>query len=294
MTTASKDSSCWYPQAVAEVVLFHTLKKGLSSYLFSLSCVSLERSLAFSALLWRSQTEFLMEIPLAKCSVADRRLIRLTMEAMEKATVMWRQEMFDKKRDPYLAQWRPRVMFMSNKGGGDNAGPFVHAWLNVEVQRWGKTPSKYDKTKPEALEGWLDRHPYAENMQLSITVPEGAGLEFAGAAGKRAAKRAEYWGVYDILVVPADAARISIKLDDNFVKDSNVTLPAGVEITYGDFLNLAYEQNRDLLNRVFQNTAKEFPSVPYLLPAVLKQLPNARYAYQRSKFEEWLLDFWTF
>jgi radical SAM protein with 4Fe4S-binding SPASM domain len=264
-----------------------------------------QRSLSYAALLWRSMTERLLADrgPAAR-SGEDRETIRRTLAAMEKAANHWRKEIFDKRLDPYLARDRrfPRYAFEMSK-----AQPRGPVWLELArdtaPERWGQGDRRYgDGVKAEALDGWLDRHPYAEAMAIPFTLDEGVELTFAHAQGQRKVKGSGSWGIYDILLTGAESPRLRLAPPTSGwrIKDMSVALPARCEVTYADLLQRfdgTYGQTFQTLRESGQIDYRNLPAWPCLLGPLAKWDRALRSDPKDPAMPcvaAWLADFWLF
>jgi len=285
------------------------------------------RSLALSALLWRIAMEWCLDVKeYSARSPEERQALREVLSAMETTTMQWRKEIFDRKLDPYLARGRVRIRypFMVNKAGRPMR-PFPQ-WIDLvsdtSVERWGH--GYRHRKKQEALEGFLDRHPFAEQMKLSLKAPPGSGLLRRSASGEERLKEEDFLGVYDILCTPGGDAGPTVKLDTSIRRRTyEVSLPPNAELTYADALQLAYAQNREAMDAEAKSTFKRVRTSvlcadPMLLPAMRAAQKAAaagigkldedsnrrRFRFRRSEadrssrdrsvFAWWLADFWMF
>ena len=257
-----------------------------------------QRSLSYAALLWRSMTERLLaDKGPASRSGENRELIRRTLAAIETASNQWRKEIFDKKIDPYLARDRqfPRYGFEMSKAC--IPGP---EWLGLArltaSERWG---SAYrGAAKSEALAGWLDRHPYAEHMTMSFALDEGAELTVISAKGRRKLKTTDSWGIYDILLTPADAHDIRLTLSASLIGAMPIALPADCEVTYADLLRLIDERYGQKLQERFDTWRWQRPSSwPGLFLPMQKRYKDLKANPNDPALPQvaaWLADFWLF
>ena len=212
-----------------------------------------QRSLCLIGLAWRAVTESCIEgKPPPQRTAAERKALRDITAELGTTAEAWRTEIFRDKLDPFLR--RPldyRRFFMSK--AGPTALERVSGGLAKE--RWGGGK--------DVTEQFLAEHPYAETMDLRFTVSEGAKLQCL-----RGGKTADADGmlrVFDLLLVPereaGNQATLTFRIGDNrFI----VTLPPGTELTYGDVLRLACEQNPTL-------SVDRFRGSPLLLPDLLKR-----------------------
>jgi hypothetical protein len=151
----------------------------------------------------------------------------------------------------------------------------------------------------EPLESWLERHPYAESMQLAMTV-KGTSTELGrvNAAGRTAFKDKAAFGIYDVLVMPEKPAGIDVLLEPLYEGVNHVTLPAKTELTYWDVLMVAYKQNEaELDKRWWRESGPELGHVnPLGLGAALQAKPvgHAKDPDQQYQVARWLAEFWLF
>jgi hypothetical protein len=280
-----------------------------------------QRSLAFSALLWRATAEWSMKNDPAKRTDGDRKLLRDILAAIEKATAAWRAEIFEKKLEPYLARGRTPVFhrFEMTKAVLPTP-PWLELIRDTEAERWGG-PAECADVKvtrdPEPLEGWLDRHPYAEAMILGVEVESRSGIHKVNAAGRIKLKITDTLSVFDVLTT--GDREVILTVCPKMGKAVFVTLPPRLELSYVDLLELAYSQNTTKLDRVaaelFEKTFKPYQPVgeinPLLMPAVMKLKADAdrnaaadgdpvnpRWSdpaqTRRIQIRYWLADFWMF
>jgi len=261
-----------------------------------------ERSLAFSALLWRTVAEACLEgkAP-AKRSADEVAALRGTMAALTAATLAWRKEIFEQKLDPYLARDRVHMRYRFEMSKAMRPPP---PWLalarDTQEERWGGGVKAAAKTDP--VEGYLDRHSYAEQMVLKLSFVVPWGPEDGGGKKGKGTEASLAFGIFDVLDVPEGR---SVKITVGWEKSSfEVSLASGV-YTYPDILRGVYEQNeRDLMGEV---SNLEYPhrhrlgeTNPLLLPAVLEfdRKSKDRKAGKRPSgshsLDWWLADFWLF
>ncbi|MCY2930094.1 MAG: hypothetical protein NTV86_11485 [Planctomycetota bacterium] len=240
-----------------------------------------QRSLSFSALVWRAVAENCMRgQPPEKRTEAQRALLRNLLARMGTATNQWRRDIFDKKLDPYLARGRRPLHYRFEMTKARPANP---TWLSLArdtaMERWG---SGYGKTpEVEALEGYLDRHPYGDQLQLSLDIPAGQGLTRLSADGETQLKGKAAVGVYDVLRTPGGQTAMKIKIaaaaDPTRVQIEAV-LPSHAELTYADLIVLADRQEEARLDGLVKDMLKRESgrgrwagfTNPLFLPAVLR------------------------
>ena len=158
-------------------------------------------------------------------------------------------------------------------------------WLTLvrskAADRWG--------VKSEALEGWLDRHPYAEHMAIRFTLADGVELTFNNAQGRRKIKASGSWGIYDMVLTPADGRDVRLTLKDapNH-PELPLDLPAGCEITYPDLLRLIDEQHGEKFW-----PSEHWPGMMVRARKLSKDLQQTL-PEVRSRVAAWMADFWLF
>ena len=152
---------------------------------------------------------------------------------------------------------------------------------NLAAERgyiWNKGAAK---TLPEAA-----LLPHGHAMVVPYTFPRDSGLR----VGRRGTMEAAdgRMAVFDVLLVPAGDEGVRIELTglsdkaaDKSDRPPVVKLPPDTELTYGDLLQLAYEQNTELLEGMLANRPK--PSQFQLPPAVV--LPALRRRIREHKNE---------
>jgi hypothetical protein len=182
---------------------------------------------------------------------------------------------------------------------------------DTAAERWGGPVLPNQKARAEAdpLEGYLKRHPYAEEMQLTLTVPAAAeGLLRVNAVEESKLTGKERIDIFDVLRTGKEAIKATVA-DSVVDKAYEVTLPADAELTYVDLILLAHRQNEAAIDKAVAEHMKQYSrgtrrnvgrTSPLLLAAVLKaEAPGGeRSEYQRALFNRlrqmWLADFWMF
>ncbi|MCE5279115.1 MAG: SPASM domain-containing protein [Planctomycetaceae bacterium] len=262
-----------------------------------------QRSLAFSALMWRALAEHcLADAAPQQRTPADRKALREAMAALEKTSLAWRSEIFEKKLDPYLARGRSGQIFqfMMSKAirpGERELNAQNHLAKDTAIERWGgpQDEAKANATPPEPLEGYLERHPYAEAMRLEVAGSSRVNASRFSASGP-ARGAPSSMGIFDIIETGDDGAEMTVR--DAVGKTAyTVKLPPKAELTYADLLGLVYRQNEPALDAAAKEHLKKFANrqlgqtAPLLLPAMLKTPPGQARAYEK---QIWLADFWMF
>ena len=192
-----------------------------------------QRSLCLVGLAWRDLTEWCLDgPPPPERTDAERQALRESTALIAETAETWRTEIFADKLDPFLR--RPvqyRHFFMSKAG----PTPLQRAEGEVARSRWGGGR--------DITEQFLAEHPYAEPMKLEYTLAEETGLRCI-----RSGETIDADGVlrvFDLLLVPEAGPGEPVTLTFAFAggHTMEVRLPAGTELTYGDVLRLAHEQN---------------------------------------------------
>ena len=277
-----------------------------------------QSSLGFSALLWRALAEVCLDgPPAAQRPQAHRKALRTALAALETATLKRRERIFAGRLDPYLARGRIHARYGFEMSKRRMPPP---AWLSLvrdtAVERWGGGySSRKERIKP--LEGYLQRHPYAEGMRLALVPqPPFQGVEIHSAGGVRALGPVEPFGVFDVLLV-ADG-NVARKLTVSWPGEPGeklsleLSLPAGTELTYADLLALAYRQHARRLGAAADDCPKldywaAVKTNPLLAPAVRRRAAaaseaapkpitraDAGGAFLATWWHRWLADFWMF
>jgi AdoMet-dependent heme synthase len=223
-----------------------------------------EHSLCLIGLGWRAVTEWCIEAtPPQQRTDAQRKAIRDATAQLGETAEAWRAEIFKDKLDPFLR--RPvdyRTSFLTK--GGDRV---IHT-----------IPAPGDDLHPgggrEIARQFVAAHPYAETMNLSFKVKEGAKLQCIR-GGKPIAADGTL-RVFDLLLVPATQAEKPVTLTFPVgTQTLDVTLPPQTELTYGDILRLVHEQNAKLFEGTaldrFLLTANTLRAAPLALPELLKR-----------------------
>jgi radical SAM protein with 4Fe4S-binding SPASM domain len=265
-----------------------------------------QRSLALSALLWRSMAEICLDgnAP-AQRTEGERKALRETLGAMETATLKWRKEIFDKKLDPYIARGRVhlRHRFEMSKAVR-SAPPWAYLIRDTAQERWGG--GNIPKAKREALDGYIERHPYADEMKLNISDGTNTGLIIFSVAGSRTVKADGSFGIFDILIVPkfSSAQGETMELTISWPGEKislKLSLSSGTELTYADLLALAYKQHTKLLDTAAERQLKFWSRTgykktnPLLAPAMRKRYTTGQNkAAPAASVAYWLADFWMF
>ncbi|MBI5502473.1 MAG: radical SAM protein [Deltaproteobacteria bacterium] len=223
-----------------------------------------ERSLAFSALLFRSLAECTLDDRAPHRRTADeRRALREALAKLDARTEAWRRAIYTERLDPYLARGREFTYYRFEMSKALIPPPnWLHLTRDVALERWGSA-------EQAAADDWLESHSWADQLVLTVTAESGT-IDIAGsaAAGEGGATSLAATGV---LVARVDAATGAEEGGDAGGGDDDgnggasahdvsctvtsaagdawpVVLPAGVELTWADVVRLVYEQNREALD----------------------------------------------
>ncbi|MBI5489337.1 MAG: radical SAM protein [Deltaproteobacteria bacterium] len=273
-----------------------------------------ERSLAFSALLFRSLAECTLEgRPPQRRSDRERTALRETLAVLHERTEDWRRAIYTERLDPYLARGREFTRYRFEMSKALIPPPnWLHMARDVAVERWGRA-------EQAAADDWLETHPWAEQLVLTVTAESGT-IDLVGAAMIEAGQTAAV-AATDVLVarpaVPTENrgreesndGSDGVESADGHVGDDGVSctvasangaawtavLPAGVELTWADVVRLVYEQNREALDErataiVEHGWSWEGDAStpdPLLLPAL-------RAHGDDPNVVPWLVDLWMF
>jgi len=278
-----------------------------------------QRSLALAALLWRDLSEACLDGPNpGKRSAAERAAIRDAMGKLRHAAFTWRKEIFDGKLDPYLERGREFIQYVHSCSKANRPrAAWIRLTQDLGVERWGGARKRDQRTgrpmQKEALEGFLERHPYAEHMLLKLTVT-GPGVAILGAEGERPCRGEEPFGIHDLLLVEGDDVDAVVRSPH---REFAARLPARTELTYVDLLALVDEKNPGAASLLREDPSYVYHTQrshrwylyepdPLLLPAVRRlerELTKARGQTRKPDYKKdallwqarrWLVDFWMF
>jgi radical SAM protein with 4Fe4S-binding SPASM domain len=217
-----------------------------------------QRSLHLTSLLWRDLALWCFDgTSAAQRSETDRRLLRETMLALGTKTRAWRQEIFNAKLDPFLRRDDPanRRWFLSKAG----PPPEVRAAMLAAPKHWDS-----DKATTTITQAYLDAHPFASSMRLTLKVPHGSTLRLLKLDGATQLTGEGHVNIFDVVQVPSASQAITVNLLHGNAT-LPVQLPSGAELTHPDMLRLAYEQHRAQLDA---EAANQSGWGPLLLPAL--------------------------
>jgi hypothetical protein len=200
--------------------------------------------------------------------------VRETLTALARTTDAWRRYIYGGRLDPYLARGRTHLQhrFMMLKSA-PNPPPELTLARDTAEERWGPEGAG-------AISGWLDRHPHAEALRLTLTAPS-PGLQQI-ADGRTVSVGADAtMGVFDLLLVPASGPS-TVTVGWGRAAPLAVRLPAGAELAHVDVLRLVYAQHRAEIVRRASGPTRD--GNPLLLP----------HLRARTDAGDWLADFWLF
>jgi len=282
-----------------------------------------ERSLAFAALLTRNLLECCMNGPApADRSPTERKALRDTMAQLRAAAEAWRREIFAKKLDPYLMRGRKFAPYAhdASKASRPHAA-WIRLTRDLAMERWdGKRYGPRGNVVRDSVDGFLERHPCAEPLQLDLSGLD-PGLRIVPENPEHTATATI--GPWDLLVVPEKYVRIGVRSHvDPDKRSFAVTLPAGTELTYIDLVVLVDRANPEIGDTVGEETvgqginsrahAKQWHYVgepnPLFVPAAMRLLDQLNtdpteeqqrsFQYESSDqrwiVKRWLIDFWMF
>jgi len=215
-----------------------------------------QRSLHLTSLLWRDLALWCFDGPSAsQRAESDRRMLRETMLALGTKTRAWRQEIFNAKLDPFLQRDDPanRRWFLSKAG----PPPEVRAAMQSAPKHWDS-----DNATTAITQAYLDAHPFASSMRLTLRVPPGSRLGLLTPRGAKQLTGDGRVNIFDVLQVPSTPVSVEVLHGSATLP---VQLPAGTELTHPDLLRLAYEQHRAELDAA---AASQSDWGPLLLPAL--------------------------
>ncbi|MBI5537594.1 MAG: radical SAM protein [Deltaproteobacteria bacterium] len=238
-----------------------------------------QRSLQLGLLMWRDLTEWCLDGPTpATRTEEQKKTLREAMGSVRDATNRWRTEIFDQKLEPFMNRDGEVRGFFRSK-----AGP------PPELIMGEKAAQKHWPNAAQLTRDYLTQHPLGEQMLLRMTPSAGASIERLTPQGRAPVKAGDKLGVFDLLMVgPGKGASLTLT---SGTESAAVALPAGTELTYGDVLRLAYEQNRAALDSKVQQTSGPEAS-PLLLPALRAKIASSGDPEQRLRIR--LDDLWMF
>jgi len=268
-----------------------------------------QRSLALSALMWRA----LLEPCLAgdgpgKRSQQVQQTLGKTLAALRKATLAWRRQIIDEKLDPFLARDRDPLRYHFEMSKAMRRPP---PWLvlvrDTQEERWGRKKYHPKTRRAEVTAEFLAHHAHAQDMRLNIIPAGDNALRIMRGEESVSLEVSTFFGVFDLLVVPSPSSGRKIRLTSGpDGSELEIVLPASSQITYIDLLRLAYEQNRETMDKLFAE-APYHPNqrgwgaiVNPLLLMPFYQLPRHNTTKGRHSIDHddvrkhFLADFWLF
>ena len=209
-----------------------------------------QQSMAFAALMWRNLSECLLAGPAPeKRTVADRKIVRETLEALRAKAAEWQKARCEVMLKVFVARaYLPFPFGAARTKGLPPPPPPLYTLLGDTLrERWSGLG---DPKKKVVAADFLKRHPYAETMTFTLDVPAEAKLSCIGSGGQKPGKGKLAFGVHDLLVVLEGKAGVkatalwSGKPKGKFA----VSLPPGTELTYIDIIRLVDAQNAAALD----------------------------------------------
>jgi hypothetical protein len=217
-----------------------------------------QRSLCLVGLAWRDVTEWCMDgKPAAERTAGDRKLLREVMRELATTSGAWYGEIFQIRQDALLRRPQHYRHFFRTKAGPPQ-------WVRFEdrVARERSMPSPYTRRD------LLANRSYGALMVVPLRVTDGTGLRHLRGNGHAFDGTLS---VFDILIVPEGGEGVNVSVGPT-VHGINVLLPAGAELTYGDVLRLAHEQNRERLVKIM----KKIPANPLSLPVLRARMSELK------------------
>lgn len=217
-----------------------------------------QRSLCLVGLAWRDVTEWCMDgKPAAERTAEDRKLLREVMRKLATTSGAWYGEIFKIRQDALLRRPQHYRHFFRSK-----AGPPQWVRLEDRVARERGMPSPYTRRD------LLANRSYGALMVVPLRVPDGTGLRHLRGNGHALDGTLS---VFDILLVPEGGEGVKVGVGPA-VHGIDVHLPAGAELTYGDVLRLAHEQNPERLVKIM----RQIPGNPLSLPVLRARIPELK------------------
>jgi radical SAM protein with 4Fe4S-binding SPASM domain len=236
-----------------------------------------ERSLSFAALLWRAVSEPLFDPNSATVySETERQVIRDTLAAIGLTAEQWRQDIFARNLDPYLTGGRctPVPYALMSKAAPPLGAQETYALSkDLNGERWGVGANPDTR---EAAEAYVAEHHYAEQMDLTFRfLNKGTLLKYSAGATEVISSQVDsgYWALHTMsvfdVIVAVDSISLAFDVKGDVIKrvygsdeegllndqgqdqelstQLTVTLEAGREYTYVEFLNAVHQQQKDPL-----------------------------------------------
>ena len=222
-----------------------------------------QRSLCLIGLAWRDVTEWCLDGPHPSDRTAEQRAaLRELIGSVARSARAWHEEILRDKLDVFLRQPVAYRGYLRTKSGRP-----------IGVSPLVKLPHKRGyMIEPGGPGAMREARAYGEVMKLTYRAGEPAG--FACLREGVELPPDGRLGVFDMLIVPAGDGRPAPVLTLTVAQTKRhglaVALPPGTELTYGDVLRLAYEQNREVLDTATRDHDPRWqaPLHPAMLPAL--------------------------
>jgi hypothetical protein len=232
-------------------------------------------SLGLAAVLWRYVLEPTLDgPPPRKRTVVERKLLAKGMQLIGSAAIRWRKTIVEKQLDPYLLRGRTSIRHRFELSKAYRPPPpWVSLARDTQVERWGKSVT--GSAEPITAE-FIKRHPYAEEMRLSLLLPKAREGKLLRPDGETSAIGGFDVGIFDILQSPPGescAMRVSWSLDPKTGYD--VTLRPGTDHTYIDLLRLVHNAHEKDLKKAARRTVSRAPGPMETNPLFLLVYRNA-------------------
>ncbi|MFW5739704.1 MAG: radical SAM protein [Myxococcota bacterium] len=246
---------------------------------------SSQRSLHLVSLLWRDLATWSFDGPApGQRSTADQQRLADLITELGAATERWREDIFARRLHPFLHRGDPanRRSFLSK------AGPPLE--LRLAMRSAGKHWDA-DAQHKQVTRAWLQAHPFAASMALTVRIAPGDQAELRGHGS---IQHAASIGIFDVLTT-APGSDVVLRISHGSTT-LPVRIPAGVAVTYPDLLRLVHEQNESTLAALMQRRSAELKQ-PLLLPAYRAELERleTRGAWdEHARMLRRLLDAWLF
>ncbi|TET37335.1 MAG: SPASM domain-containing protein [Planctomycetota bacterium] len=257
-----------------------------------------QRALSLSSLLWREISEWCLDSkPAVERTEEERKLVRETIRAIAKQTEKWRTEIFHRKLDPFFHRNALIGKHHMAFKGGPRVAPTDAAILSLAAEHWYNFPNAYVINPGRMTEEYLSKNPFGLSMRVGFKVIKGPGITRILPGENEKITGEGRLEIFDIVKSEkgADGSGTTIRLGP-MKKPFDVVLPPGIELTYADVLRLAYEQNREEIDKWAAGAVKSrfIFSQPLLLPALREMSRRKASEPDSAKIAVKLLNQWMF